>query len=151
MNSVATREIWSSALAFPMADVLVRYQKKTGTSDKLAQLHERELKRYLYLCALHPGGGWPMVITIDDLWHTFIIFTKEYHQFCQALGVPYLHHQPFVDGNDVNLTELNERYQQFRLLYRQEFGRMPSQVWPRKLSTECADGDSCESSCSQCR
>src|SRR3989338_3924127 len=83
----------TQALNFPMGPILKRYMEEHKVPKKTAKLHEREIKRYLALCASHPGGGWPMVGTIDDLWHTFIIFTEEYHEFFSLLGRSYIHHR----------------------------------------------------------
>ncbi|MEK7631595.1 MAG: hypothetical protein AAB445_01840 [Patescibacteria group bacterium] len=146
------------ALTFPMGDIVARYVKENPTVASEAALHEKELKKYLFLCAKYPGQGWPMVTTLDELWHTFIIFTKEYHSFCQQLGVQYLHHQPF--GGCENMQEIQSAYSQFLVLYRQEFGEPPTAIWPRKLSSDCGTGCSgggcsgigCGSSCgSSCR
>lgn len=141
----------AAALSFPLSNVLARYQKETGVSDEQACLHEPELKRYLYICARYPHSGWPMVTTIDELWHTFIIFTKEYHAFCQALGAPYIHHQPFVDGERIDRQLLERQYQQFLTIYRHELGESPAEVWSMKLDSECADGDSCDTCGGHCR
>lgn len=31
---------------------------------------------------------------IDEMWHTFILITKEYHQFCENFFGGYMHHVP---------------------------------------------------------
>ena len=143
-----------AALVFPMQHVITRYQKREGVSLEAATLHEREIKRYLFLCAKYPNERWPMVKAIDELWHTFIIFTKDYQAFCTKLGVLFIHHQPFA-GTE-NRIELREAYQRFLNCYRTEFGEPPPTVWPASINgadglSECSDGDSCQSSCSQCR
>lgn len=132
------------AMQFPMTHIVARYCKDEEVLASDAALHEREIKRYLYLCAKHPNKGWPMVNSIDELWHTFIIFTKDYHQFCQQLGLSYLHHEPFNDGDDT--SHVPARYQEFLSLYRLEFGEPAESVWPRGLkASDCA---SCGSGCS---
>lgn len=147
------------AMSFPMGNILARYAKDNPSLAPSAALHERELKRYLYLCAKHREQGWPMVNSLDELWHTFIIFTKDYHEFCRQLGVEYLHHQPVNDGDDT--SGVPGDYAKFLQLYRQEFGAPPKSVWPRKLKgSDCGSGCSgggcsgigCGSSCgSSCR
>ena len=146
MNAVAVAPTLhrDAIMAFPMGNIVTRYAKENPDLASKAKLHERELKRYLFLCAKYPERGWPMVNSIDELWHTFIIFTKDYHEFCQQLGLQYLHHQPVNDGDD--LSDIPATYQEFLKLYRQEFGPASSAVWPRKLAgSDCA---SCGKGCS---
>lgn len=35
-------------------------------------------------------------VVADDLWHEFILYTKEYHRFCDGAFGRYLHHTPAV-------------------------------------------------------
>lgn len=35
---------------------------------------------------------------VDEIWHTHILFTKQYHQDCQAYFGSYYHHEPTEDG-----------------------------------------------------
>lgn len=51
-------------------------------SAELAATHERELKRFLAICIIYqePIG---MRGAVDELWHTFIMFTKNYASFCK--------------------------------------------------------------------
>lgn len=133
----------SDAFNYPMNRVLARYQTDCGVSAQQSALHERELKRYLFLCAENPGAHWPMVNTIDDLWHTFLLFTQDYHAFCAQLGVPFIHHEPFLDG-EVHET-LADDYRRFLDIYRSNFGDPPTEIWPQSL---CTDHSDCGSGCS---
>jgi len=36
---------------------------------------------------------------IDEMWHEFILFTKDYTQFCQLYFGEYLHHLPNIFDN----------------------------------------------------
>jgi hypothetical protein len=149
----------AKALNFPMEHVLSRYAKDYPALADSARLHEQELKKYLYICSQNPDRGWPMVNSIDDLWHTFLIFTPDYHQFCRGVGVPYLHHQPLNDGEDT--SGIPQAYQDFLRLYRRDFGEPPRSVWPQTLELkDCGSGCSnggcsgigCGSQCgSSCR
>ena len=131
-----------AAFDFPLAHVLARYMKDHGVSQADAEIHDRELRRYLCLAARDPGAGWPMVPALDPLWHTFLVFTKDYQRFCQTLGVPFIHHQPFDDAVDRDRVE--HRYQQFLAEYRETFGPPPLEVWPDTLAN-C--GSECEQQC----
>jgi hypothetical protein len=64
-----------------------------------------EMKKMLYCCydlRMRRGKGEvdfifkiydPMLI-IDEMWHTFILFTKDYTDFCNKYFGYYLHHNP---------------------------------------------------------
>ena len=83
------------AMDYPITDVVERYKKEYGISDEVAKLHERELKRYLILCAENSPKQTPMFsTTVDNLWHVFLLFTKDYEKYCkEALG-EFIHHVP---------------------------------------------------------
>ena len=71
----------AAAMAFPMDAVVRRYAEDHNLPLKVAREHETELKRYLTLCALSENGSYGMLGAIDVLWHTFILFTREYERF----------------------------------------------------------------------
>jgi hypothetical protein len=39
---------------------------------------------------------------IDEIWHTFILFTKEYQEFCNMLVGEYIHHEPNVQADAID-------------------------------------------------
>ncbi|WP_261836453.1 glycine-rich domain-containing protein [Vibrio ishigakensis] len=58
---------------------------------------------------------------VDALWHQFILFTREYHDFCiEHLG-SFLHHEP-------SLEQLTEAQSGFFQAYQSEFGQLNS-LW----------------------
>jgi hypothetical protein len=136
------------AMAFPMERIVTRYCRDYEVPAAAAELQEREIKRYLTICALHPEERFPMVASIDGLWHTFLLFTREYQAFCGLLGVPFVHHEPLRDGTD--RADLQATYSRFLRVYHAEFGAPPPAVWPDRIDGECGGGD-CESNCVQCR
>src|SRR6266496_4410333 len=87
-------EILTRAMSFPMEEVLERYAKDQNLPLEVACEHERELKRYLALCALNPASSYGMRGPIDELWHTFVIFTEKYASFCDQVAGRFLHHSP---------------------------------------------------------
>lgn len=60
------------------------------------------LRDYFAICAADPErrAGMPSRI-VDEAWHTFILFTRDYTDFCQNAFGTYLHHAPSdTAGND---------------------------------------------------
>lgn len=43
---------------------------------------------------------------IDNMWHTFLLFTKDYMSFCDKYFKCYIHHNPF----DKNIIELEKDF-----------------------------------------
>src|SRR5688572_11696677 len=81
-------------MAFDLGDVKAAYRKRYGLTGEQADLHERELKRYLTLCIANPEGCYGMFSDIDNLWHEFICHTPKYQEFCFGIAGRYLHHIP---------------------------------------------------------
>ena len=59
----------------------------------------------------------PAIIVIDEMWHTFILHTNEYFEFCAKYFGDYLHHVPtpkdqpsrkIFELNEIELKELEE-------------------------------------------
>lgn len=149
--SEAYPEAIAVALAFPMDHVVRRYAKDNGLPLDVAKEHEVELKKYLALCALHPGGGLGMSRVIDELWHTFIFFTRDYHWFCEQVAGRYLHHGPATE-EDLETGENIKDYLRTLSEYRLYFGEPPVHLWPvpcARKSDEAGCGNStCGNSCS---
>lgn len=83
---------------YPIPHVVARFCKDHGVSKEDAKKYERELKRYLILASEYSGSNLPMMSTeVDNFWHTFLLFTKDYQNFCnEGLGM-FIHHVPKVD------------------------------------------------------
>jgi len=85
-----------------------RFMFPRGLFDKLAaarpglavkdhQLVARALRQFFltYLKSGHRQVAMPSQV-VDDLWHEFILFTRDYQAFCKAAFGNFLHHTPAV-------------------------------------------------------
>ena len=71
-----------------------------------------------------------MTGAVDELWHTFVIFTREYAAFCDAVAGRFLHHVPEVEGQMSANTF--EHYLAFLADYEAVFNEpAPAAYWPR--------------------
>lgn len=85
---------------YPIPQVIARYRKDYKISEEDAKNHERELKRFFILAAKYPEENFEMFSAdVDNLWHTFLLFTKEYQKFCDEMFGTFIHHNPKVDTN----------------------------------------------------
>src|SRR5262249_7476036 len=84
-------------LAYNNDAVVARYRKDFGISSDDAALLFSDVKRFLWLAAVEGVVSPPP--KIDDGWHTFIIFTADYEQFCQRYFGRFMHHRPQRPGD----------------------------------------------------
>jgi hypothetical protein len=98
-------------LNYTNKDILARFQEKYDIEIAEVEIIFEETKKWLWLCneGLKPENNFNFVIDdsliiIDEMWHNFILFTKDYHDFCLINFGKYLHHQPTTvqDRNDWN-------------------------------------------------
>ena len=82
---------------YKMPHVIARYCKDYKVSNKAAKRYEIELKRYLILAADDDEELDMFSAEVDNLWHTFLLFTKEYQEFCNVMFGKFIHHAPIVD------------------------------------------------------
>lgn len=130
---------------FKLEPVLARYCKEEGLSMEIAQDHRHEMLRFLALCgtATQHGKFYGMTGAVDELWHTFVIFTREYAAFCDAVAGRFLHHVPEVEGQMSSNTF--DHYLAFLADYEAVFNEpAPAAYWPRP------DGDPESIACTGC-
>ncbi len=94
-------------LAYENADVVYRFQKVYGfTAEESSDIFS-QVKRWMWLAHTRKAEGItsglsidPPLVVIDEMWHNFILFTREYHQFCEQYFGYYIHHGPATEGED---------------------------------------------------
>ena len=90
---------------------------------------------------------------LDDLWHTFILFTSSYAQFCRLLGGGFIHHLPeSPTRREGKNRPKNNSYANFLADYENVFKEpAPPHLWPRPLGRPVLDPscDQCGIFCSQ--
>ena len=135
MRQLYSNVILAHALSFPMDHILDRYVKDTNVTPEVARQHELELKRFLALGALNPSKSYGMAGPVDELWHLFITYTREYARFCQDVAGHFIHHVP----TDPNAKGDSRSYESFLADYALAYGVEPAaSVWPRLALAECA-------------
>ncbi|HOO82321.1 MAG TPA: hypothetical protein PK513_07460 [Alphaproteobacteria bacterium] len=116
------------------------FSEKYDIDKDKADLISLELKRYLFLVAKNKRQ-YGMAGIVDEYWHTFILSTVQYHDFCDFLGEGYIHHHP--DTDEESASETRDAYKLFFNDYEIEFGHSPLKgIWP-----SVNDGGRCKNSC----
>ena len=83
----------TTIMAYQHPSLLRRIEDKCGISGEAATELFDDTKRFLYLCA---DSNVPLSPTpaIDGCWHEFLLFTKDYADFCRQFFGVFLHHRP---------------------------------------------------------
>ncbi|MEU1209169.1 hypothetical protein [Nocardia sp. NPDC005825] len=91
----------------------------------------REVKRYLLLCNLDQDRVWSMYsLRVDETWHQFILFTRQYTEFCQRFFGRYVPHSP-SNAPEVEFPRPTEKtsFAQFATRYQELFAEPLPDVW----------------------
>lgn len=139
---------WSVVASYHDENIVQKMMSEYSLTREHAIVLFEDTKKFLYLCALYPGRFGPTQ-ALDRGWHTFILFTREYADFCKRYLGRFVHHAPIVryEGS----TALGEPVAHSTLLqYAQlEFGDNLSENWVgRTRYNEC---DVPDTKCVECK
>jgi hypothetical protein len=145
------------ALSYENADIITKFCSEYDIEQELAKEYFIEVKKFLYLCANTTDRLAPTA-EIDKIWHTFILFTKDYRQYCMHFLGKFIDHMPEVKKDDEDLEEPKENCLLNTLThYQNVFGELNNEVWqfPFKDDTEeecsnCSNCSSCSNDCNNC-
>ena len=135
MQTAAVREPFKfidDTLAYQNPRLLQRFMKDQGVSLAEAEKRFMELKKFLIVAAVKPG---PKVTSdpIDSLWHCFLLYSKDYEQFCKGFLGRFIHHQPFEQPSP-------ETYLETRAFTEKMFGPLDVDLWFLEAKTCCSSG-----------
>nr|WP_155921547.1 hypothetical protein [Mesorhizobium sp. L2C054A000] len=85
------------ALQYKNAGVVARMQRELAYSLTEAGLLFDDLKLYLWLASQE--GVIAPTPQIDKAWHVFLLFTRDYAEFCHSSCGRSVHHRPRIDGD----------------------------------------------------
>jgi hypothetical protein len=83
-----------------------------------------EFKKFIGLARLYREPlGMPSK-KVDDVWHQFILFTRDYFGFCDRFYGQYFHHTPNIPSRPATGDDVGT----LARLYNKTYGKMP-EVW----------------------
>lgn len=135
MQTAIRREIpkpASEILAYHHDRLLDRYSMDHGVSLEESQRCFNALKEFLIVCAVMPGYK----VTsdqIDGMWHTFLLFTKDYKTFCEDNLGMFINHEPFEHAAP-------EAYLKTRAFAQEYFGHLDEELWSVEAKADCSSG-----------
>jgi hypothetical protein len=104
---------------------------------------------YLLLAARSPQEGFPPSAVVDIGWHTFILYTHDYAEFCERVAGHFIHHCP-SDGDDFDVRSAKTSRDTVEAMIERHIPFHPSQ-WVSAYKC-CGPGgpDSCKPRCGKC-
>lgn len=92
-------------LAYQNDDIVYKFMENFDVSFEESTMLFNETKKWLWMCAItkmrqNKGEEVPVLtideplIMLDEMWHTFVLFTKAYGQFCKEYFGFFIHHSP---------------------------------------------------------
>lgn len=121
---------------FDFGKVVQKYATEHKVSSDTANEILLELKRWLTLCILHPENAYATGGAVDEMWHTFILFTKDYARFCQDIAGVFIHHSPELESDDpeeqkISAEKMADKMKLLEADYLKYFGSPPpGHIWP---------------------
>ncbi len=101
-----------SIINYNNEDVIYGFLNKFNVDRNEALVIFEETKKWLWLCNKEFSNKNRFnfliddsLLVIDEMWHNFILFTKDYHDFCQINFGHYMHHQPTTKSDNDNWNE----------------------------------------------
>ena len=85
------------ALSYKNRDVVARFAKSFRVPEEESAGIFEECKKWLWL---HTVPGAPPLemmtefLIIDEMWHTFVLYTRDYARYCRSRFGVFMHHDP---------------------------------------------------------
>ena len=84
------------------SEIVDRYCRDQGVGREDGEACFAALKQFLVVCALAREPRAPSH-AIDEMWHTALLFTRTYRDFCVRSFGRFIHHQPLSSPVDVSV------------------------------------------------
>lgn len=117
--------------------IVERVREKGTLSAQRADEAVTEFRKYMALIALGNKELGMHSADVDEIWHNFILFTREYAEFCKKICGEMIHHRP----NTSRRPELPPAsVSEFQIAYTKFFGPLPP-IWRARQMREAGDCD----------
>ena len=136
MSTFRIRDHLSNPKFKPVID---RVQKNNKWSKDKAEMVLNEYGRFMTLIKLYPEHSFVPCNDVDEVWHTHLIYTKLYKNFCEDVFGFFLHHNPLITEEDG--VRMVSGYVKTLEIYREHFGNNPDcEIWKADHSDDMCEG-----------
>ena len=140
--AVKTTDSLSQLEKYQIPDGVIERLRQKEPFKKMTEIQIKEIvdefKKFVAIVAINYARGKKIEMVgelIDELWHTFILFTNDYRKFCDTTVGEYIHHDPNVNAEDRNgplFISKKKRNIEFFYEEYENFGPSPA-IWKQKL------------------
>jgi len=139
------------ALRYENPEIVGRIARESNLTLLEAQKIFTNTLRFLVLCGTWKGALAPTA-SIDIGWHTFLLFTREYREYCQAEFGRFIDHVPTPKLIRPNGRSLKRRVTNTLAGAKALFEQEVTTAWgtefgPIADSADCSPSTNCQSSC----
>ncbi len=128
----STRMPVDEVLRYSNPRVIERHLQDYQISRETATRRFDGLKQFMLVAAIMPGQK----VTspdIDAMWHTFLLFTRDYRQFCSDYLGRFIEHEPFETAAPWAYEKTRERATAL-------LGPLDKELWPIQAKADCSSG-----------
>lgn len=120
---------FAGALSYENPALVERFARRHGIVLEEAQRLFTECKKFLIVCALFPEPCCPSR-ALDQMWHHFILHTRDYADYCGRLLGGFIHHRPTEAPRVAKRAEMVAFAERL-------FGRIERDLWPKTGVASC--------------
>lgn len=125
----AAREI--AIDAYDLSFVHEKIKKESKLPGENLEKLEIEFKKFLKLTLSEEGPLAMIDFRVDELWHSFILFTPQYLRFCEEIMGFFVHHQPRTSFTPVPERAIGH----FVNAYKRRYGKLDP-LWLEKIPAD---------------
>ncbi len=102
MALIGTERIAGQSLVDPdtFSRMVARIVRDEGMGQALAERVMDQALAFLGACVVNPNAGLSPSGLVDIGWHTFILHTSDYAEFCKSVAGWFLHHVPTAGSRE---------------------------------------------------
>lgn len=113
-------------MAYRNEDVLRRYMEDNKKSREEAERAWTAFLQFMAVC-MFKNARVTATPTADGIWHSFLLHTKQYREFCDQFMGGFVDHEPTSDEGS------SQDYDATRWFAMQVFGSLDERDWPTNV------------------
>ncbi len=125
----AQLDLLDRVMGYKNTAIVAKMEREHKLSLEDAELLFKETKRFLWLAHITIDAVITPPMIIDKGWHTFILFTKEYMDFCLEMFGQMIHHRPWHPEDDASFEKVAHDLNSSKAQVALQFGSDVSRFW----------------------